>query len=43
MREPISDNWISLLVNRLFKNMDMEADPCQDFNQFACGGFIKVG
>ena len=45
MREPFSiyNNLISSLVNRLFKNMDMEADPCQDFNQFACGGFIKVG
>ena len=42
MREPINDILISLL-DRLFKNMDMEADPCQDFNQFACGGFIKVG
>ena len=27
--------------NRLFRNMDTTADPCDDFNQFACGGFIK--
>ena len=26
---------------RLFKQMDLTADPCQDFNQFSCGNFIK--
>ena len=26
--------------NRLFQNMDKTADPCEDFNQFACGNFI---
>ncbi len=27
--------------NRLFQYMDDQADPCQDFNQFACGGFLQ--
>ena len=27
--------------NDLFKNMDLNSDPCEDFNQFACGNFIK--
>ena len=27
--------------HRLFKQMDLTADPCQDFNQFSCGNFIK--
>lgn len=27
--------------NNLFKQMDLTADPCQDFNQFSCGNFIK--
>ena len=26
--------------HRLFKQMDLTADPCQDFNQFSCGNFI---
>ena len=25
----------------LFQRMDLTADPCQDFNQFSCGNFIK--
>ena len=27
--------------HRLFKHMDLTADPCQDFNQFSCGNFIE--
>ena len=27
--------------HHLFKQMDLKADPCQDFNQFACGRFIN--
>ena len=28
--------------NILFQWMNQEADPCEDFNQFACGNFIKT-
>ena len=28
--------------NNLFQWMNKEADPCEDFNQFACGNFIKT-
>ncbi len=28
-------------AHTLFKNMDLSADPCQDFNRFACGRFQK--
>ncbi|CAG5114826.1 unnamed protein product, partial [Candidula unifasciata] len=27
--------------NYIIKNMNMSADPCEDFNEFACGRFIK--
>ena len=27
--------------NNLFNTMDLNSDPCEDFNQFACGNFIK--
>ena len=26
---------------RLLKNMDLKSDPCEDFNQFSCGKFIR--
>lgn len=28
--------------NRIFEYMDDQIDPCEDFNKFACGGFIKT-
>ena len=28
--------------NNLFQWMNEETDPCEDFNQFACGNFIKT-
>ena len=27
--------------HNLFKQMDLTVDPCQDFNKFSCGTFIK--
>ena len=27
--------------HRLFQTMNLKADPCQDFNEFACGKFVK--
>ena len=29
------------LASRLLKNMDREIEPCDDFYDFACGGFLK--
>ena len=29
------------ISHRLFQNMDLNAKPCENFNQFACGNFIK--
>ena len=27
--------------HRIFEYMDDQVDPCEDFNKFACGGFIE--
>ena len=27
--------------HNLFKKLDLTADPCEDFNQFCCGTFLK--
>ena len=27
--------------HHLFKQMDLTVDPCEDFNKFSCGNFIK--
>ena len=27
--------------NRIFEYIDDKIDPCEDFNEFACGGFNK--
>jgi len=29
------------IANQLIESMDLTADPCDDFFQFACGGWIK--
>ncbi|XP_017759283.1 PREDICTED: membrane metallo-endopeptidase-like 1 isoform X2 [Eufriesea mexicana] len=29
-------------ASRLLKNMDREVEPCDDFYDFACGGFLKT-
>ncbi|XP_076662918.1 M13 family metallopeptidase neprilysin 2 isoform X4 [Andrena cerasifolii] len=29
-------------ASRILKNMDVEVEPCDDFYDFACGGFLKA-
>ena len=36
----ISKECISI-SNRLFENMNLKADPCQDFHEFVCGNFLE--
>ena len=34
-----SENCIAA-SDRLFKSMNLSANPCEDFNEFACGKFL---
>ena len=34
-------NFIFLGVDLLLKNLDTTANPCEDFHQYACGGWVK--
>ena len=33
--------WYFVLAARIIQALDIEADPCQDFFQFACGQWIE--
>lgn len=33
--------FLGVSASRLIENMDSTADPCQDFYQYACGGWLK--
>lgn len=38
----IADIWFILLpAARIIESMDVTADPCQDFYQFACGQWVE--
>lgn len=40
-KNPLCLDLSHITAARILENMDMTAEPCNDFYQYACGGWLK--